>query len=62
MFTGALGLHYGLEKIGATIIPNSSGNTEKTLMYMRDFGTTTLVSTPSYALYMSEIPRTCRIR
>lgn len=57
MFTGALGLHYGLEKIGATIIPNSSGNTEKTLMYMRDFGTTTLVSTPSYALYMSEIAK-----
>lgn len=57
MFTGALGLHYGLEKIGATIIPNSSGNTEKTLMYMRDFGTTTLVSTPSYALYMSEMAK-----
>ncbi len=57
MFTGALGLHYGLEKIGATIIPNSSGNTEKTLLYMRDFGTTALVSTPSYALYMNEIAR-----
>lgn len=54
MFTGALGLHYGLEKIGATVIPNSSGNTEKALMYMRDFGTTALVATPSYALYMCE--------
>ncbi|MCI6402394.1 MAG: phenylacetate--CoA ligase [Candidatus Fimivicinus sp.] len=54
MFTGALGLHYGLEKIGATVVPNSSGNTEKALMYMRDFHTTALVSTPSYALYMAE--------
>lgn len=54
MFTGALGLHYGLEKIGATVVPNSSGNTEKALMFMRDFGTTALVATPSYALYMCE--------
>ena len=54
MFTGALGLHYGLEKIGATVIPNSSGNTEKALMFMRDFKTTALVATPSYALYMAE--------
>ncbi|NCC86629.1 MAG: phenylacetate--CoA ligase family protein [Clostridia bacterium] len=54
MFTGALGLHYGLEKLGATVIPNSSGNTEKALMYMRDFKTTALVATPSYALYMCE--------
>lgn len=54
MFTGALGLHYGLEKIGATVVPNSSGNTEKALMFMRDFKTTTLVATPSYALYMAE--------
>lgn len=57
MFTGALGLHYGLEKIGAAVVPNSSGNTEKALMYMRDFGTTALVATPSYALYMSEIAK-----
>lgn len=54
MFTGALGLHYGLEKIGATVVPNSSGNTEKALMFMRDFKTTALVATPSYALYMAE--------
>lgn len=54
MFTGALGLHYGLEKIGASVVPNSSGNTEKALMFMRDFGTTALVATPSYALYMAE--------
>jgi phenylacetate-CoA ligase len=57
MFTGALGLHYGLEKIGATVVPNSSGNTEKALMYMRDFGTTALVATPSYALYMAEVAK-----
>lgn len=42
MFTGALGLHYGLERIGATVIPTSSGNTEKQLKFMRDFGTDTL--------------------
>ena len=54
MFTGALGLHYGLEKIGATVVPNSSGNTEKALMFMRDFGTTALVATPSYAMHMCD--------
>ncbi len=57
LFTGALGLHYGLEKIGATVIPISSGNTEKQVMIMKDFGTTTLVSTPSYALYIGEVAR-----
>ncbi|HBL41574.1 MAG TPA: phenylacetate--CoA ligase [Ruminococcaceae bacterium] len=54
MFTGALGLHYGLEKIGAAVVPNSSGNTEKALMFMRDFGTTALVATPSYAMHMCD--------
>lgn len=54
MFTGALGLHYGLEKLGCAVVPNSSGNTEKALMFMRDFKTTALVATPSYALYMGE--------
>lgn len=54
LFTGALGLHYGLEKLGATVIPASSGNTEKQLMMLRDFGVTGLVATPSYALYLSE--------
>lgn len=54
MFTGALGLHYGLEKIGATIVPTSSGNTEKQLKFMRDFGTTAIVATPSYCLYLAE--------
>jgi phenylacetate-CoA ligase len=55
LFTGALGLHYALEKIGATVIPNSSGNTEKTIMLMRDFGTTGIISTPSYAEYIGEM-------
>lgn len=54
LFTGALGLHYGLEKLGATVIPASSGNTAKQLMMMRDFGVTGIVATPSYALYLSE--------
>ena len=54
LFTGALGLHFGLEKIGATVIPASSGNTEKQMMMFRDFGVTGLVATPSYALYLSE--------
>lgn len=57
LFTGALGLHFGLEKIGATVIPASSGNTEKQLMMLRDFGVTGLVATPSYALYLSEMIR-----
>lgn len=57
MFTGALGLHYGLEKIGATVVPCSSGNSEKQLMFMRDFKTSALVSTPSYALYLSELAK-----
>ena len=57
MFTGALGLHYGLENIGATVVPTSTGNTEKQLKFMKDFGTTALVSTPSYALYIAEVAR-----
>ena len=55
LFTGALGLHYGLEKIGATVVPCSSGNTEKQVMLMKDFGTTALVATPSYALRIGEV-------
>ncbi len=57
MFTGALGLHYGLERIGATVVPCSSGNSEKQLMFMRDFKTNALVATPSYALYLSELAK-----
>ncbi|NTW27827.1 MAG: phenylacetate--CoA ligase [Coriobacteriia bacterium] len=54
MFTGGWGMHYGIERIGATIIPAGSGNTERHIMMMKDFGTTVLVSTPSYALYLAE--------
>ena len=55
MFTGALGLHYGLEKIGAAIVPSSTGNSQKQLMYMQDFETSLLVATPSYALRLAEV-------
>lgn len=55
MFTGALGLHYGLENIGATMVPSSTGNSEKQIMYMKDFGTSLLVATPSYALRLAEV-------
>ncbi len=55
LFTGAFGLHYGLEKVGTTVVPISSGNTEKQIMLMQDFGTTILVSTPSYALHIAEV-------
>lgn len=54
LFTGAFGLHYGLERLGAAIVPISSGNTERQIMIMKDFGTTLLVATPSYALYLAE--------
>lgn len=55
LFTGAFGLHGGLEKIGAAIIPISSGNTERQINIMRDFGSTVLIATPSYAMYLAEV-------
>lgn len=55
MFTGALGLHYGLENIGAAMVPSSTGNSEKQIMYMQDFETSLLVATPSYALRLAEV-------
>ncbi|MBP8988239.1 MAG: phenylacetate--CoA ligase, partial [Spirochaetes bacterium] len=54
LFTGGLGLHYGAEKLGATVIPVSAGNTERQLMLIKDFGTTILVCTPSYAVNMAD--------
>ncbi|MEI6521074.1 MAG: phenylacetate--CoA ligase [bacterium] len=54
MFTGGFGLHYGLERAGATVVPVSSGNTDRQLMFMQDFETTTLISTPSYAAHLAE--------
>ena len=55
MLTGALGLHFGLENLGAAVCPTSSGNTQKQIMYMKDFETTLLVATPSYALHIAEV-------
>ncbi|MEA5065999.1 MAG: phenylacetate--CoA ligase, partial [Eubacteriales bacterium] len=55
LFTGALGLHQGLEKIGCAVVPISSGNTERQVTLMRDFGSTLLIATPSYAMYMAEV-------
>lgn len=54
LFTGALGLHQGWEKIGATVIPASSGNTERQIMLMKDLGSTAIVATPSYGLHIAE--------
>jgi len=57
LFTGGFGLHYGLEALGATVVPFSSGNTERQLSLMKDFQTNVLVSTPSFAIYMAETAR-----
>ena len=54
LFTGGLGLHYGVEKLGAAVVPTSSGNTARQVMLMQDFGTTVLCATPSYALVLAE--------
>lgn len=55
LFTGGLGLHYGAEYMGATVVPMSGGNTKRQIMLMQDFGTTVLCCTPSYALYIAEV-------
>ncbi|SHN66986.1 phenylacetate--CoA ligase family protein [Desulfovibrio litoralis] len=54
LFTGGLGAHYGAERLGATIIPASGGATRRQIQLMKDFGSTVLCSTPSYALYLNE--------
>ena len=54
LFTGALGFHQGAEKIGCTIVPASTGNTQKQLVMMRDIGATVLMATPSYATYYTK--------
>lgn len=54
LFTGGLGVHYGAERVGASVIPISGGNTKRQLQIMKDFGTTILACTPSYALFMAE--------
>jgi len=54
LFTGGLGLHYGAERVGCTVIPASGGNTARQLLLMKDLGSTVLACTPSYAIYLSE--------
>ncbi len=54
LFTGAFGLHYGAERVGASVIPISSGNTKRQIQIMQDFKTTALVGTPSYAMLIAD--------
>ncbi len=54
-FTGGLGMHYGAERVGAMVVPSGTGNTEKQIKYMLDFGTTAIHCTPSYALHIKEV-------
>jgi phenylacetate-CoA ligase len=62
LFTGGLGLHYGGEKVGASVIPISGGNTVRQIQLMNDFGSTVLACTPSYALFLAEAIEECGIR
>lgn len=55
MFTGGFGLHYGLQKLGCMMIPAGSGNTERQIQMIQDYGTTVLVATPTYALHICEV-------
>ncbi len=55
LFTGGLGMHYGTENLGATVIPISGGNTQKQIQLMQDFGTSVIACTPSYALFLAEV-------
>ena len=54
LFTGGLGAHYGVERVGATVVPISGGNTKKQIQLIREFKSTVLACTPSYALYIGE--------
>ena len=55
LFTGGLGVHYGAEKLGASVIPVSGGNTKRQVLIMKDFGPTVITCTPSYSLYLAEV-------
>jgi phenylacetate-CoA ligase len=55
LFTGGLGVHYGAEKIGATVIPMSGGNSRRQVMVLQDFGSTVITCTPSYSLHLAEV-------
>lgn len=57
LFTGGLGLHFGAERLGCTVVPISGGNTERQLKIMRDFGATALSCTPSYAMFLGDAAR-----
>ncbi|MBQ3555910.1 MAG: phenylacetate--CoA ligase [Bacteroidales bacterium] len=57
LFTGGLGLHYGVEHLGASVVPTSSGNTDKHILLIKDLGITGVACTPSYALHMAEVMR-----
>ena len=54
LFTGGLGAHYGVENVGATVVPLSTGNTKKQLTMMKDLGVTSIMCTPSYLMYLTE--------
>ena len=62
LFTGGLGAHYGVENLGATVIPASTGNTEKHVRLIRDLHITGIACTPSYALYLAEVVEKMGIR
>lgn len=62
LFTGGLGAHYGVENLGATVIPASTGNTEKHVRLIRDLHITGIACTPSYALYLAEVVERMGIR
>jgi phenylacetate-CoA ligase len=55
LFTGGLGVHYGAERLGASVIPVSGGNTQRQVVIMKDFGPTVLTATPSYTLHLAEV-------
>ncbi len=55
MFTGGFGLHYGVQRIGGTMIPAGAGNTERHIQMIEDYGTTALIATPSYAMHICEV-------
>ncbi len=55
LFTGGLGFHYGAERLGASVIPVSGGNTKRQILLMRDFGPTVLTCTPSYSLHLFDV-------
>ncbi len=57
LFTGAMGFHWGAEKLGATVVPTGGGFTERQVLMMADLGTTAMTSTPSYALHLAEVIR-----